>query len=124
MSRHTPPTYKTRHWPAYDEAIKRWGSRIWFDPDLSRDGAPKGKRGREQICSETAIQTCLTMKVLLGMALRQTTGFVESLLGLAWSVLDFRLLCCPQKTLAVNIPCRGFKGPLNLLIDSTKIKVD
>jgi len=36
-----------------------------------------------------AIQTCLTMKVLFGMALRQTTGFVESLLrliDLAWVV--------------------------------------
>jgi hypothetical protein len=27
---------------------------------------------------QKTIQTCLTMKVLFGMALRQTTGFVES----------------------------------------------
>lgn len=36
-----------------------------------------------------AIQTCLTVKVLFGMALRQTTGFVMSLLGLTgldWAV--------------------------------------
>jgi hypothetical protein len=35
------------------------------------------------------------------MVLRQTTGFVESLLrlvGLAWAVLDFRTLSLRQKT--------------------------
>ena len=67
------------------------------------------------------------MKVLFGMALRQTTGFVESLLrlvGLNWTVPDFSTLSRRQKTLAVNIPYRGSKGPLHLLIDSTGIKVE
>jgi hypothetical protein len=67
------------------------------------------------------------MKVLFGMALRQTTGFVESLLqlsGLDWSVPDFSTLSRRQKTLAVNIPYRGSEGPLHLLIDSTGIKVE
>ena len=63
------------------------------------------------------------MKVLFGMALRQTTGVFESLLrlvGLDWTVPDFSR----QKTLAVNIPYRGSKGPLHLLIDSTGFKVE
>ncbi len=77
------PTYKTKNWPAYSEALKRRGSlTIWFDPDMTWRAAPPGKRGRQQTYSDTAIQTCLTMKVLFGMALRQTTGFVESLLRL------------------------------------------
>jgi hypothetical protein len=89
MSRPTPPTYRTRNWPAYNEALKRRGSlTIWFDPEMSWDGAPTGKRGRQQSYSDAAIQTCLSMKVLFGMALRQTTGFVESLLRLAG--LDWR----------------------------------
>jgi hypothetical protein len=46
------------------------------------EAAPTGKRGRQPDYSDAAIQTCLTMKVLFGMALRQTTGFVESLLRL------------------------------------------
>src|SRR5690606_25475272 len=73
------------------------------------------------------IQTCLTMKVLFGLALRQATGFVESLLrliGLNWTVPDFSTLSRRQKTLAVNIPHRGSQGPLHLLIDSTGIKVE
>ena len=66
------------------------------------------------------------MKVLFGMALRQTTGFIESLLrlvGLDWAVPDFSTLSRRQKSLAVNIPYRGSKGPLHLLVDSTGIKV-
>ena len=90
-------------------------------------GVPTGRRGRQQTYSDTAIQTCLTMKVLFGMALRQTTGFVESLLrlvGLDWTAPDFSTLSRRQKTVAVNIPYRGSNGPLHLLIDSTGIKVE
>ena len=60
------------------------------------------------------------MKVRFGMALRHTTGFVESLLrriDLDWGVPDFSTLSLRQKTLAVNIPHRASKGPLHLLID-------
>jgi hypothetical protein len=59
------------------------------------------------------------MKVLFGMALRQTAGFVESLLrlvGLDWTVPDFSTLSRRQKTLAVNILHRGSQGPLHLLV--------
>ena len=61
MSRPTPPTYKTRNWPSYNKAIKRRGSlTIWFDPAMTREAAPTGKRGRRQSYSDAAIQPCLT----------------------------------------------------------------
>jgi hypothetical protein len=111
MSRPTHPTCRTKNWPAYNEALKRRGSlTIWFDPTMTWDAAPTGRRGRQRTYSDAAIQTCLSMKVLFGMALRQTTGFVESLLqlvGLDWTVPDFSTLSRRQKTLAVNIPYRG-----------------
>lgn len=94
---------------------------------MTWDAAPTGKRGRQPDYSDAAIQTCLTMKVLFGMALRQTTGFVESLLrliGLDWTVPDFSTLSRRQKTLKVNIPYPGSDGPLHLLVDSTGIKVE
>jgi transposase len=128
MSKPTPATYKTTNWQAYNESLKRRGSlTIWFDPEMRWNAAPTGKRGRRQTYSDAAVQTCLTMKVLFGMALRQTTGFVESLLklvGLDWTVPDFSTLSRRQKTLAVNIPYRGSRGPLHLLVDSTGIKVE
>jgi len=128
MSRPTPPAYRTRNWPAYDEALKRRGSlTIWFDPAMIWEAAPTGKRGRQPDYSDAAIQTCLTMKVLFGMALRQTTGFVESLLRLIdldWAVPNFSTLIRRQKCLKVNTPYRASQGPLHLLIDSTGIKVE
>ena len=131
MSRPTPATYKTRNWPAYNQALKRRGSLTfhwpagdcvqsplgWFDPAMIWAAAPTGKRGRQPDYSDAAVQTCLTMKVLFGMALRQTTGFVESLLrlmGLDWAVPDFSTLSRRQKTLKVNIPyganCPDYPG--------------
>lgn len=102
-------------------ALKRRGSlAIWFDPAMACEAAPTGKRGRLPAYGDAAIQTCLSMKVLLGMALRQTTGFVESLLrlvGLDWAVPDFSTLSRRQKSREVNIPYRGSRGPLHLLID-------
>jgi hypothetical protein len=87
---------------------------------------PSGKRGRQQSFSDAA-QTCLTLKVLVGLPLRQTTGFVQSMLrlvGLDWTVPDFSTLCRSQKTLNVSLSYRGGTGPLNLLIDSTGVKVE
>jgi transposase len=128
MSKPTSLTYNTTNWAAYNAALKRRGSlTILFDPEMNWDAKPSGKRGRSRTFSDAAIQTCLTMKVLFGMALRQTTGFVESLLrltGLDWDVPDFSTICRRQRTLAVNIPYRGAKGPLHLLIDRTGIKVE
>lgn len=91
---------------------------VWVPP-------PGGKRGRQQRFSDAAIQACLTLKVLFGMPLRQTTGFVQSLLRLVdldWAVPDYSTLCRRQKSLNVSLPYRGGTGPLNLLIDSTGIK--
>ena len=88
---------------------------------------PTGRRGRQPVCRDAAVQTCLTMMVLFGLALRQTTGFVESLLHLIspdWEFPDFSTLSRRQKTLKVNIPYRGSAGPLHLLIHSTGIKVE
>lgn len=109
-------------------ALKRRGSlTIWFDPGMSWAATPTGLRGRQPNYNDAAVQTCLTLKVLFGMALRQATAFVESLLrliGLDWEVPDFSTLSRRQKTLAVNIPYRGSAGPLHLLIDSTCIQVE
>jgi hypothetical protein len=93
---------------------------------MTGEAAPTGKRCRRPDYSDAANQTCLTMKALFGMALRQTTGSVESLLrliGLDWAVPDFSTLSRRQKTLKVNIPYRSSDGALHLLVDSTGIKV-
>ncbi len=128
MSSWPPTKYKTTNWAFCNEALRRRGSlTIWFDPEMIWRPPPRGKRGRQPEFSDAAIQVCLTLKVLFGMPLRQTTGFVKSLLRLAdrdWKVPDFSTLCQRQKTLNVSIPYSGGTGPLNLLIDATGIKAE
>ena len=126
MSSWAPTKYKTKNWSSYNDSLKQRGSlSIWFDPEMVWTLPPSGKRGRQQQFSDAAIQNCLTLKVLLGMPLGQTTGFVQSLLrmvGLDWAAPDFSTLCRRQQTLNVSLPYRGSTGLLNLLVDSTGIK--
>jgi len=87
---------------------------------------PDSGPGRPQRLSDSAIEPCLTLKVLCGLALRQVTGLVTSLLKRAkldWSVPDNTTLCRCQKTLAVTFGWRLGLGRLHLLVDSTGIKM-
>ena len=127
MSKPSPARYRTLNWSSYNASLRERGSlTVWFDRDMAWHAAPSGKRGRQQTFSDAAIQACLTIKVLFSLPLRQTTGFVASLLklaGLDWPVPDFSALCRRQRALAVQLPYRGSGGPLHLLVDSTGIKV-
>ncbi len=48
-----------------------------------------GKRGRQQGFSDAALQFCLSIKCLFGLALHQSLGLMQSLLRLA--KLDWRM---------------------------------
>jgi hypothetical protein len=61
-----------------------------------------GRRGGQAVYSDAAIQACLTIRVLFGLPLRQTTGFVASslrLAGLDWPVPNHSTSCGRQRTL-------------------------
>ncbi|MGB6231199.1 MAG: IS5 family transposase, partial [Litorimonas sp.] len=127
MSEPALARYRTLNWSSYNAALRRRGSQtVWFDPRASWHAAPWGRRGAQLAYSDAAIQACLTVKVLFGLPLRQTTGFVASLrplAGLDWSVPDFRALCRRQETLTVQLPYRGAVGPLHPLVNGTGIEV-
>ena len=114
MSSWTPTKYATKNWSDYNYALQQRGSlEVWFDLETDWRARPTGKRGRQPRYSDAAIQACLTIKVLFGLPLRQTTGFVQSLLkfaGLDWPVPDYSTLCKRQKVLPVAIPYQGSKG--------------
>lgn len=103
--------YRTTNWKAYNAALKARGDlSIWLNEDMQWYAAPSGKRGRNQTFSDAAIQFCLTIKCLFGLALRQTLGLVQSLLrlsGLPWAAPDYSTVCRRQKTLNVQVPYRG-----------------
>ena len=127
MSKPAPTRYRTLNWSAYNSALCKRGSlTVWFDPSTPWQASPSGKRGAQPVYSDAAIQACLMIKVFFGLPLRQTTGFVASLLKLVdldWPVPDLSTVCRRQRALAVQLPYRGGGGPLHLLIDSTGIKV-
>lgn len=126
MTKPSAARYRTTNWSEYNAALRRRGSLlIWLDREMPWLAPHEGRPGRPSVFSDTAIQFCLSIKVLFKLPLRQTAGMVASLLGLAeldWPVPDFSTLCRRQKTLAVQIPYRRADGPLNLLVDSTGIK--
>ena len=121
------PKYRTTNWKDYNAALKARGSLlIWLDRDMQWQAQPTGRRGRSPTFSDAAIQFCLTIKGLFGLALRQAIGFVQSLLqlaGLDWPVPDYSTVCRRQKHLSVTIPYRASRAGLHLLVDSTGIKM-
>ena len=118
--------YRTTNWAAYNAALKTRGSlTVWLNKDMQWYAPASGKRGRPRKFSDTAIQFCLSLKCLFGLALRQSLGMVESLLrlaGLDWQVPDFSTVCRRQKKLQVQLSYRPSSSALNLLVDSTGIK--
>ena len=103
--------YRTTNWKQYDAALKARGSlTVWLD---------------KRMCWFAAIQFCLTLKNLFGLALRQATELVESVLqlsGLSWPTPDFSTLSRRQQTLNVQIPYTRSQAGLHLLVDSRGIK--
>ena len=120
--------YKTSNWAEYNAALRQRGSlTLWFDPTMQWEAEPNGKHGCQQKFSNAAIRTCLMLKVLFRLPLRQTTGLVASLLelaGLNWDVPDFSTLSRRMKTVEIDLTPPATSGPLHLLIDSTGIKVE
>ena len=107
MNKPTPKIYRTSNWSFYNRAlINRGNLSIWFDPKTQWYAQPKGKHGRNQTYSDTAIQCCLMIKSLFRLSLRMVTGFVQSLIHLCrldWTAPDYSTLCRRQKYLDIAI---------------------
>jgi hypothetical protein len=108
MAKASPTRYRTTNWSDYTAALCKRGSlSVWFDPDMVWHAARSRKSGRPKTFSDAANQTCLTLKVLFGLPLRQTVGLVESLVrmaGLDWPLPDYSTLCRRQARIALQIP--------------------
>ena len=77
--------YKVKNWPAYEAALKKRGDiTVWFDEDAidAWNVAATGRPGGQLKYSDLAIVTALTLRTVFHLALRQTEGFVASLIRL------------------------------------------
>ena len=75
------PKYKTKYRVSncseYDRALVQWGDiTLWISKDAIEGWkpAPSGGRGGQKKFSNHAIETALTLRLVLGLPLRQTEG--------------------------------------------------
>ncbi len=83
------PKYKTKYrvknWPAYEASLRKRGDiTVWFDEDAINawNASPSGRPGGQRRYSDLAIVTALTLRTVFHLPLRQTEGFVASLIRL------------------------------------------
>ncbi len=127
MPKPHPKKYRTTNWRDYNQSLKQRGSMLlWIDKEMDWLAPGSGKRGRAEKFSDAAIQFCLMVKNLFGLALRQAAGMVASLLKLScldWPTPDYSTLCRRQQHLQVCISYRANPNGLHLLVDSTGVKM-
>ena len=124
--------YRVKNWSSYNRALVARGSlTVWIDDGLWGqwyDQRPS-QRGAQFVYSDQAMEWMLTMRVLFGLPLRQTQGFIQSLLdlmGLVLAVPDYSTLSRRQGALAVVLPTKqpaSPASPMHLVVDSTGLKV-
>jgi hypothetical protein len=125
-----PPVRRITNWPEYNKALVNRGSlTFWFDEaviDQWFHRGPNEGRGLNKTFSDRAIQTCLMLKGLFGLPLRALQGLVSSLvalMGLSLPCPDYTTIAKRARGLQVAIPRRLPAGPVDIVIDSTGIKV-
>ncbi len=89
MKSRVHPKYKTKYrignWAEYDRALVRRGDiTLWISADAveSWKPAPAGRRGGQRKYSDVAIETALVLRLVFRLPLRQTEGFLRSVLSL------------------------------------------
>ena len=122
--------YHLRNWNAYNQALVQRGSlTIWFDEAaiqawLRNERA--GQVGSPSTYADTAIMCALTLKAVDHLKLRQTEGFVRSLLQLMaidLPVPDYTTLSRRASDLAVPLLRQECMEPIHRVVDATGLKV-
>ena len=128
---HIPrPKRRVTNWAAYDAALRRRGSlTVWFTEEAiaSWRAAPRTTPGGQPHYSALAITTALMLRAVFRLALRQTEGLIGSilhLLGLELPVPDHSTIGRRARTIKLPARSRPNGGPLQLLVDSTGLKLN
>ena len=121
--------FQITNWKAYNAALVQRGSlTIWLADDVlvAWRATARGGAGRPLLSSDAAIQCILTLQQVFHLRLRQTEGFVRSLMTLAHvdlPVPDYSTFSRRRQTLAVPLPRALPAEPLHVVIDSTGLKI-
>jgi hypothetical protein len=111
------PKYKTAYrvktWREYDQSLRHRGDiTLWISPDAIDAWTPPqtGKRGAQPVYSDLAIETALSLRLLFDLPLRQTEGFLHSILTL----MNLALPCPDHTTLLRRNATVAFQHPVRL----------
>jgi hypothetical protein len=123
-------SYKVANWSQYNESLVRRGDiTFWFDEDVidawEHDNA-QWKVGRPFTYSDLAIQTLLSMRELFRLTYRQTEGFgraIAKLMQAEVAIPDYTSLQKRAAKLSVSICCAATHGSIEVVVDSTGLKV-
>ena len=78
-------THKVQNWSEYNEAlVDRGRLTVWLGEEAIENWKHDGpaQQGAQWIFTDLAVKTCLQIKIVYGLTLRQTGGFVESIVGM------------------------------------------
>ena len=122
-------TYKVKNWAEYNDALRKRGDiTVWFTEPAIQSWIPEntGKQGRPQKYSNLAIETCLFLRMVCSLPLRQTEGFARSLvrlMGLSLNIPDYSTLSKRSINLELSELAQTLKPGSHIIIDSTGLKV-
>lgn len=120
--------YRVGNWADYDRGLVRRGDiRVWLSEDAIAGwrAACRTTPGGQRRFSDLAIETTLILGAVMRLPMRQTEGFVRSLMemmGLDLAVPDHTTLVRRRRTVDVHQPRCRRKGPVDIVIDSTGLK--
>ena len=129
INRQYKTKYRIRNWREYERGLRSRGDvTIWLSEDAIAAWIPpkNGLRGGQRRYSNLAIRTALTLRVVFGLPLRQTEGFLDSLLSLMSRDLkapDHTPLSRRNPMVVVPPLTRAHDGPSDLIVDSTGLKI-
>jgi Transposase DDE domain len=117
--------YRVENWPEYDRGLVQRGDiRVWLSEDAIAGwcAACRTTPGGQRSFSNLAIETTLIIGAVMRLPLRQTEGFVRSLMELMkvdLAVPDHTTLARRRKHVDVIDHRWPRKGPVDIVIDST-----
>lgn len=120
--------YRVRNWPDYDRGLVRRGDiRVWLSEDaiIGWRAASRITPGGQRRFSNLAIETTLIIGAVLRLPLRQSEGFVRSLMSLMkvdLVVPDHTTLARRRRTVDIRDHRWPRKGAIDIVIDSTGLK--
>ena len=121
--------YRIRNSREYERALRSRGDlTIWLSAEAVAAWTPpkNGLRGGQRRYADLAILTALTLRLVFRLPLRQTEGFLDSLLswmGLDLKAPDHTTRSCRNQVVEVQPLTRAHDGPIDLIVDSTGLKI-